>query len=160
MTDYNCPVDGCEYGAEGGKSLAAVRAHINASKTDGHDWQTHKADVEAQGDDSGEPEGEQTEAADNEESDTNGDEYEQQFQDAARKPDAIEDPDDGDDGADDGGDSGKSTGPGLAVLAGTAALGLAVILGRGNSSEPSTATEPETETESAENSDMTPTTLR
>lgn len=40
---HECPV--CEYASEGENSLASVRAHIIASKRDGHDWGDLKAQV-------------------------------------------------------------------------------------------------------------------
>ena len=51
MSDYYCPVEGCDYGESEDKSLAAVRSHINASSADGHDWDELKPIVEAQGED-------------------------------------------------------------------------------------------------------------
>lgn len=166
MTDYTCPVDGCDYGAEGGKSLAAMRAHINATKNDRHTWGDLKETVEQQADadeseDSLDSSNEASEVAasatEDDGDDGAADEYAEQLSAAARKPDAVEDPEE--DG-DDGGETGNpNSGPGLAVLAGTAALGLAVLLSRrGKGDGPTTTTEQETQSE--ETNEMKPTALR
>lgn len=75
MTDArHCPVDGCDYGESDDKSLPAVRAHINASGDDAHDWDELRETVEQQG--------EQPEADENEEEDMPTDEeYREQYED-------------------------------------------------------------------------------
>ncbi len=45
---YWCPAEGCDYGTESDKSLAAVRSHINAMGDD-HDWDTLKPLLHEQG---------------------------------------------------------------------------------------------------------------
>ncbi|MGB9953682.1 hypothetical protein ACOZ4F_14950 [Haloarcula marismortui] len=45
---YYCPAEGCGYGTESDKSLAAVRSHINAMGDD-HDWDTLKPLLHEQG---------------------------------------------------------------------------------------------------------------
>jgi len=45
---YYCPAEGCDYGTESDKTLAAVRSHINAMGDD-HDWDTLKPLLHEQG---------------------------------------------------------------------------------------------------------------
>ncbi|WP_231184729.1 hypothetical protein [Haladaptatus sp. DYF46] len=49
---HTCPIEGCDYGDNEEKSLAAVRSHINASSDGDHDWSALKPTVEAQAADS------------------------------------------------------------------------------------------------------------
>ena len=100
MTEgFTCPAEGCDYGApdDESKSLAATRAHINASNDDAHDWgqlkpalyqqaeDAEKAASEPADGDEQEPAEEQGEASENAENDEQemptDEEYEQQYED-------------------------------------------------------------------------------
>jgi uncharacterized membrane protein len=48
MTDFQCPIEGCDYGESEEKSLAAVRSHVNSTGDDDHEWSDLKALVEQQ----------------------------------------------------------------------------------------------------------------
>ena len=45
MSDYQCPVEGCDYGAQNDKTLGSVRSHVNAA-TDHPKWSTVSDRVE------------------------------------------------------------------------------------------------------------------
>ncbi|MUV87790.1 hypothetical protein GJ631_14830 [Natronomonas sp. CBA1123] len=152
MTDYTCPAEGCDYGEKGGKSLAAVRSHINASSDGAHDWEQLKPTVEQQGDQQPEATEEtvdqetssddQTETPDGPDTD---DEYQQQVEANTAPADDDEDDDKSvsvdpvDDTADDTGGSATVT-----LVTASVALALVVLLVRGNDkSNETTAQDPD-----------------
>lgn len=142
MTDYTCPAEGCEYGEKGGKSLAAVRSHINASSDGGHDWEQLKPTVKQQGDQQPEATEEtfdQETSTDDQPETTDGpdtdDEYQQQVE---ANTVSVDNGDDDDDKAvsvdpvddtteDDAGGSAAVT-----LVTASVALALVVLLVRGN----------------------------
>jgi len=139
MTSYTCPVEGCDYGEQESKSLAAVRSHINALNDPAHDWAELKSEVIGQGDggddqqeattDEGadDPTPKQTESGDSDPSEE-ADEYDQQWNEATDPQDGSE-PDPSDSGSDPN-DPGAGGGgvPVEAVIGGTIALGALVVL--------------------------------
>lgn len=106
MTGHYCPVEGCDYGEQGDKTLAAVRSHINACNDDAHDWDQLKAAVEAQTEQADEPEtesdDEQPEAVESNGNDmVSQQEYERQQSEQSNSSES-----DGDDGDSAGGSDG------------------------------------------------------
>jgi hypothetical protein len=154
MNGYTCPIDGCDYGtAEGdNKTLAALRSHSNAKSDGRHDWPSIRAAVttqtpdesdesETDDDEQPEPEEEQTEADENDENDQpdmdQSDEYDQQIKQGESSETSDESDGDGqNDQPDDqpGGRGSWSPSAGT-ILAGTAVLGLAVLLSGGSDDE-------------------------
>ncbi|NLV14411.1 hypothetical protein [Haloarcula argentinensis] len=59
---YYCPAEGCDYGKDEEKSLAAVRSHINAMG-ESHDWELLKPLLHQQGETSDDQQDEQPEQA-------------------------------------------------------------------------------------------------
>jgi hypothetical protein len=143
MTGYNCTVDGCGYGADEDKSLAAVRSHVNSRGDEAHEWADLKEAIEAQADD-GDDEG--NESADDTDADTAGaggpdvdEEYRRQLG-VGVETDEDDEPDDEDDetevsvdAVDDvDGDDGDGGSAGVALVAASVALVLVVLLVRGD----------------------------
>ncbi|MHB9287349.1 hypothetical protein ACKVMT_09965 [Halobacteriales archaeon Cl-PHB] len=168
-TSYTCPVEGCDYGEQESKSLAAVRAHINALNDPAHDWSELKSEVVdqgEQGDDQQEATTEgggseapekQTASGDSDPSD-GADEYDQQWNQATDPSEGGDDqgdpdPSDGGSAPDDPGAGGGGV-PVEAIVGGTIALGaLVVLVGlAGNSNA-----DPEPEQVESEVSDAEPT---
>lgn len=148
MTGLTCPIDGCDYGtAEGdNKTLGDLRSHTNAKGDDEHDWPAVRAAVTAQETDADEtetetddqPEAEEEQDEPDETSETDepemdqSDEYADQIEqgeasETSEESDGSGDTDETDDQPDD--QASSSGGPsGLAILAGTVVLGMAVLL--------------------------------
>lgn len=107
MTGYHCPVEGCDYGDQDDKTLPAVRAHINASNDDTHDWTQLKAAVEEQTEQGGEQDGEadeeQPQATENDGDDmVSQQEYERQQQGQSKSEQTSRGSGDSDGGTTDG----------------------------------------------------------
>jgi hypothetical protein len=142
MTDYTCPAEGCDYGEKGGKSLAAVRSHINASSDGAHDWEQLKPTVKQQGDQQPEATEETVdqEIGTDDQTKTSGgpdtdDEYQQQVE--ANTAPADNDDDDNDktvsvDSVDDTTDDDAGGSAAVTLVTASVALALVVLLVRGN----------------------------
>lgn len=158
MTNHICPVEGCEYGENSNKSLAAVRAHINAVNDDAHEWADLKGDVEQQADtdpesgrdtDSGEETTDDTDDRDDGQQQPAGPDVDAEYE--AQVLGAVEgdgdDADDGDDGdsnevevdAVDDATGGNQMGTAATLVAASVALALVVLLTRDNDSDPTPA---------------------
>jgi hypothetical protein len=134
MTDYTCPVGGCDFETN---STASIRAHIYAKGDDAHEWDELKADIESQetADESADapdptPDPDDSDDGDSADvSDRDVDaEYQQQYQDTdADDGDDSDDPDDGDDAP-------ASSSAGWALVAASVGIILAVLL-RGDSDD-------------------------
>lgn len=131
---FRCPVDGCDYGEGGGKSLAAVRAHVNASGEDGHSWE----DVDPVAVDGAEETEDSDTSEDSEESDAEQDETNESDQ----QDEEEDDPDDmatdeeyqaqhSDDDTDQG-DTDSDTDQAAAAGAAAGGAGLIAWMGEGN----------------------------
>jgi len=134
MTDYTCPVGGCDYQTN---RRASLKAHIIAKGDDAHKWVDLEADIENQEtadgsadepDPTSDPDGsDDGDSADVSDRDVDA-EYQQQYQD-------TDGGDDGDsDDSDDGDDAPTSSSAGWALVAASVGIILAVLL-RGDSDD-------------------------